>query len=49
MNTEFHYYITGMAARAAGFTEDEARTIATAAEFVDENDVPLTIEDRESG
>jgi hypothetical protein len=49
VNTEFHYYITGMVARAAGFTEDEARTIATASEFVDENDIPFSIEDREGG
>lgn len=49
MNTEFHYYITGMVARASGFTEDEARTIATASEFIDENDVTFTIEDREGG
>ncbi|MEA1935615.1 MAG: DUF6765 family protein [Thermodesulfobacteriota bacterium] len=49
MNTEFHYYITGIIAHAAGFSPKEAKTIATASEFVDENDVTFTIEDRSSG
>jgi hypothetical protein len=49
MDTEFHYYMTGIIAKAAGFSDDEARTIATASEYVDENDVCLTIEDRSSG
>jgi hypothetical protein len=49
MNTEFHYYITGIIAHAAGFSRKEAKTIATASEFVDENDVKLTVEDRSSG
>jgi hypothetical protein len=49
MDTEFHYYMTGIIAKAAGFSEDEARIIATASEYVDENDVCLTIEDRSSG
>lgn len=43
MDTEFHYYITGIIARAAGFSEDEAKIIATSSEYVDENDVCLTI------
>jgi hypothetical protein len=38
--------MTGIIAKAAGFSEDEAKTIATASEYVDENDVCLTIEDR---
>jgi hypothetical protein len=46
MDTEFHYYMTGIIAKAAGFNEDEAKTIATASEYVDENDVVLTIKDR---
>ncbi|MBE9546622.1 MAG: hypothetical protein IMF10_03880 [Proteobacteria bacterium] len=49
MNTEFHYYITGIIAHAAGFSQEEAKTIATASEFVDENDVSFNIEDRSSG
>jgi len=49
MNREFHYYMTGIIARAAGFREAEARTIATAAEYVDENDVAFIIHDRAGG
>ncbi|MDF1594162.1 MAG: hypothetical protein P1P89_21850 [Desulfobacterales bacterium] len=49
MDTEFHYYMTGIIANAAGFSEAEARIIATASEYVDENDVCLTVEDRSSG
>lgn len=49
MDTEFHYYLTGIIAHAAGFSEGEARIIATASEYVDENDVCLTIKDRSSG
>jgi len=46
MDTEFHYYITGIVAHAAGFTEEEARIVASASEYVDENDVGFCIEDR---
>ena len=46
MDTEFHYYMTGIIAKAAGFSKDEAKIIATASEYVDENDVCLSIEDR---
>jgi hypothetical protein len=49
MNTEFHYYITAIIAHTAGFNEEEAKTIATASEFVDENDVTFIIKDRSSG
>ncbi len=49
MDIEFHYYMTGIIARAAGFSEAEAKTIATASEYVDENDVRLRIEDRSGG
>ncbi|MEW6670274.1 MAG: DUF6765 family protein [Thermodesulfobacteriota bacterium] len=49
MDTEFHYFMTGIVAKAAGFSEEEATIIATASEYVDENDVSLTIEDRSSG
>ena len=49
MNTEFHYYLTGIIARAAGFDEDEAKVIAESSEYVDENDISLAIEDRASG
>jgi hypothetical protein len=49
MDSEFHYWITGIIAREAGFTEDEARIIAYSSQFVDENDVMLTVRDRASG
>lgn len=37
MDSEFHYYITGIIAEAAGFTQDEAATIAYSCQFVDDN------------
>jgi len=49
MDTEFHYYMTGILAKAAGFSEDDSRIIATASEYVDENDVSLEVKDRRSG
>jgi hypothetical protein len=49
MDTEFHYYMTGIIAHAAGFSKDEAKTIATAAEYTDENDEILMVKDRRSG
>lgn len=49
MDTEFHYYVTGMIAHAAGFGKDEAKTIATASEYVDENDEILKVKDRHTG
>jgi len=49
MDTEFHYYLTGIIAKAAGFTEDEAKIIASASEFVDENDTQITVQDRAGG
>jgi len=49
MDTEFHYYMTGIIAHAAGFSRDEAKTIATAAEYTDENDEILKVKNRRSG
>ena len=49
MDIEFHYWITGIIAHVAGFTEDEAKIIAYSSQFVDENDVSLTVKDRSSG
>ncbi len=46
MNTEFHYWITGLIALRAGFDEDEAKTIAYASEYVDENDISIRVQDR---
>ena len=41
--------MTGIIARAAGFSEEESKIIATASEYVDENDVCMQIENRSSG
>ncbi len=49
MDTEYHYWITGWIAKEAGFTQAEAATIAYASEFVDENDVCFSIQDRSDG
>lgn len=46
MDTEFHYYMTGIIAHAAGFTQNESKTIAYASEYTDENDKKYTIKDR---
>jgi hypothetical protein len=35
MNLEFHYYITGWLARRAGFSADDAETIAYSCQYVD--------------
>lgn len=49
MDTEFHYWMTGIVARRAGFEEAEARVIAYAAEYVDANDMSLVVVDRRNG
>ncbi|MFH2011999.1 MAG: DUF6765 family protein [Pseudomonadota bacterium] len=49
MDKEFHYNITGIIARRAGFTEEEALTIAHASQLVDDNDALCTIHDPTSG
>lgn len=46
MDIEFHYWITGLIASRAGFTDDEAYTIAYSSQYVDENDISYTIVDR---
>lgn len=46
MDTEYHYWITGMLAYRAGFSEVDALTIAYASEYVDENDVNYAIVQR---
>ena len=47
MDIEFHYWLTGMIAKRAGFNESEARTIAYTSEYVDENDVCFQIQSRD--
>ena len=49
MDIEFHYWITGILAREAGFSEEEAKLIAYSSQYVDENDVSITVEDKASG
>ena len=44
MDHEFHYWITGILAARAGFTEDEARVIAYAANYTDHNDIEMKVE-----
>lgn len=39
MDIEFHYYITGIIARHAGFGEDDANIIAYSSQYVDDNDL----------
>lgn len=49
MDIEFHYWITGIIARGAGFEEEEAKVIAYSSQFVDKNDVSIAVEDRSTG
>jgi hypothetical protein len=49
MDIEFHYWLTGLIAKSAGFDEKEASTIAYASEFVDENDVIFYINKGDTG
>ena len=48
MDFEFHYYITGIIAGRAGFSKNDAKIIAYASQFVDDNDVILNVEDRKN-
>lgn len=41
MNMDFHYYATYLAARVAGYEKEEAKTIAYAAQYVDESDADM--------
>lgn len=43
MDTEFHYWMTAIIAERAGFSREEATTIAYASEYVDENDVSIEV------
>jgi hypothetical protein len=49
MNSEFHYYITGIIAHRAGFSMEDAATIAYATQLVDDNTVVYKIKDRNTG
>jgi hypothetical protein len=48
MDIEFHYWITGIIAKEAGFTEEEAKVIAYSSQYVDENDESIEVNDRNS-
>ena len=43
MNVEFHYYIIHFLAKQAGFSPEEARTIAYSSQFVDHNIISYSI------
>ena len=45
MNSEFHYYITGILAHKAGFNEEEASIIAYSSQYVDHNTIVFTVDD----
>ena len=47
MDIEFHYWVTGIVAHEAGFTEDEARTIAYSSQYVDDNDISYEVIEEE--
>jgi len=49
MDIEFHYWMTGIIAKEAGFNDQDAATIAYSSQFVDDNDVCLTIKSRTGG
>ena len=49
MDTEFHYWITGLIAHRAGFSKKESALIAYSSEYVDENDVSFQIKNKHKG
>ncbi|SHI83359.1 DUF6765 family protein [Halodesulfovibrio aestuarii] len=49
MQLDMHYYGTYAMARAAGLSQETATTIATAAQFVDDNAAPSSVEFRDGG
>ncbi|MBF0369134.1 MAG: hypothetical protein HQL52_06725 [Magnetococcales bacterium] len=49
MDSEFHYYVTGLIAQRAGFSDRDAKIIACSSEYVDENDLCFKIEDAQTG
>jgi hypothetical protein len=49
MDIEFHYWITGILALRAGFTDEEAHTIAYSSQYVDDNDLKYEIKDPGGG
>ena len=49
MDVEFHYYMTNVIAQRAGFTTEEAYTIAYASQFVDDNDDEYVVDEGKEG
>lgn len=49
MDIEYHYWLTGLIAKRAGFTNKEAQTIASTSQFMDENDVLLKVQSARGG
>jgi len=49
MDIEFHYWMTGIVAKEAGFSDQDATTIAYSSQLVDDNDVCLTIKNKSGG
>lgn len=49
MEFEFHYYITGVIAHAAGFSKKDSIIIAHASQLVDDNVFIYTIKNKETG
>ena len=47
MNKEFHYWITGIIADHAGFSQGETATIAYSSQYVDDNDDDILVYDNE--
>ena len=47
MDGEFHYYITGIIARRAGFSEEDAMIIAHSSKLVDDNTTVFTVKDKD--
>ena len=45
MDTEFHYWATGLIAKHAGFSEEEAQVIAYSSQYVDDNDSEVNVFD----
>ncbi len=48
MDDEYHYWITGIIAHQAGFTESEAQTIAYSSQYVDDNCIGVKVQDEDS-
>jgi hypothetical protein len=48
MNTEFHYWITGLIAKQAGFSAEETHIIAYSSQFVDDNDDEIPVFDEDN-